>query len=177
MDYDDIAAHFLVPSGKEPAPPELPSSSARRLRDAVEVIATIGWWSREATDASLALGHDFFDGYLWGRAAALGADVDAAVVSAAFGVFSPLLVGPVYAHARTISSRDQILAARASGATAGLQAATSEVPSRRSWKPATCCSGRDGCRCRAPGPFRRAPVGGGAGGSLRTAVAWRRARP
>jgi hypothetical protein len=28
-----------------------------------DAIATIGWWSREASAAVAALGHDFFDGY------------------------------------------------------------------------------------------------------------------
>jgi hypothetical protein len=128
MDYDDIAAHFLVPTGTEPPSPDVTDTPARRLRDSVEAIATIGWWSRAATDASRALGHDFFDGYVWGRAAALGADVDPAVVTSAFGVFSPDLLGAVYAHGRSISRRDQILEARERGAIAGLRAVTADVP-------------------------------------------------
>ncbi len=128
MDYDDIAAHFLIPNGTEPMSPAVPDSPARRLRDSVEAIATIGWWSREASEASLSLGHDFFDGYVWGRAAALGADVDPAVVTAAFGVFSPDLLGPVYQHGRSISSRVAVLDARSNGAAAGLRAATPDVP-------------------------------------------------
>ena len=128
MDYDDIAAHFLIASGNEPSPPALPDTPARRLRDSVEAIATIGWWSRAAADGVRALGHDFFDGYVWGRAASLGADVEPAVVVSAFGVFSPELLAPIYQYARTISTRDQILAARAIGATEGLRAATAGVP-------------------------------------------------
>lgn len=127
MDYDVIAGIFLTPTGAEP-PAVVPSSSpARRLRDAVEPIATIGWWSRAAADAALALGHDFFDGYVWGRAAALGADVAPSVVVSAFGVFNGALLGPVYEHGRSLSSRTDVLASRASGATAGLRHATSGI--------------------------------------------------
>lgn len=127
MDYDAIAGIFLTPTGDEPAVVAPPGSPARRLRDAVEPIATIGWWSRAAADASLALGHGFFDGYVWGRAASLGADVEPAVVISAFGVFNGALLGPVYEHARTVSSHDAILASRASGATIGLRHATGGI--------------------------------------------------
>ncbi len=127
MDYDDVAAHFLIPTGSEPTAPVVTDTPARRLRDSVEAIATIGWWSREASDASRSLGHDFFDGYVWGRAAALGADVGPAVVTAAFGVFAPALLVPVYMHGRSISTREQILEARSAGAIDGLRAATADV--------------------------------------------------
>ena len=127
MDYDMIAGIFLTPTGAEP-PAVVPSTSpARRLRDAVEPIATIGWWSRAAAEASLALGHDFFDGYVWGRAAALGADVATPVVVSAFGVFNGALLGPVYEHGRSVSLRTDVLESRASGATAGLRHATSGI--------------------------------------------------
>ncbi len=127
MDYDMIAGIFLTPTGAEPTAVMPPSSPARRLRDAIEPIATIGWWSRSAAEAALALGHDFFDGYVWGRAAALGADVATPVVISAFGVFNGALVGPVYEHGRSISSRAAVLASRSSGAAAGLRHATSGI--------------------------------------------------
>ena len=127
MDYDAIAAHFLVPNADTAPSPALPQSEARRLRDALEPIATIGWWSRAASAAVGALGHDFFDGYVWGRAASLGADVLPSVVVAAFGVFEPSMLGAVYAQGRSRSSRDAVLSARADGAAAGLAAATSGV--------------------------------------------------
>ena len=127
MDYDAVAAHFLTP-GPQPVPaPDVPTSTARRLRDALEPIATIGWWSREAAAAVVDLGHDFFDGYVWGRAASLGADVSAPTVVAAFGVFEPAMLTAVYAQGSSISSREQILRARAAGAAAGLDAATADV--------------------------------------------------
>jgi hypothetical protein len=128
MDYESIARHFLVPQGTEPASPPVPITPARMLRDAIEPIATIGWWSRAAADAFTSLGHGFLDGYAWGRAASLGVDVNPAVIVSAFGVFSPGLLVPVIEQARTISSRDQILDARARGASEGLAAASGPVP-------------------------------------------------
>ncbi len=127
MDYETIADYFLTPKGTEPGSPSVPSTAARRLRDVLEPIATIGWWSRPAADAFTALGHGFFDGYAWGRAASLGADVNPSVIVSAFGVFSPGLLVPVIEQARTISTRDQILAAREQGASDGLAAACASV--------------------------------------------------
>lgn len=127
MDYDDIVTHFLTPAVTPSAAPVVPDTPARALRDAVEPIATIGWWSRSAAERMRVLGHDFFDGYVWGRAAALGADVAPAVVVAAFGAFEPTMLTSVLQLGRSISSRDAILAARADGAAAGLQAATSGI--------------------------------------------------
>ncbi len=130
MDYDAVAAHFLMPTEIAPPEPKLPDTPARRLRDAMEPIATIGWWSREAAEAVTRLGHDFFDGYVWGRAASLGVDVSAPVVVSAFGWFEPSMLTAVYAHGRSISSRDTVLDARSRGATAGLRAATGGVGDR-----------------------------------------------
>lgn len=127
MTYDDIAAHFLVPPAEPIAAPDVPSTPARRLRDALEPIATIGWWSRAAAEGSASLGLDFFGAYVWGRAAALGADVEPAVIASAFGVFDAGLLSAVLALARAQASHDVVLAARAAGATAGLAAATAEV--------------------------------------------------
>jgi hypothetical protein len=100
---------------------------ARRLRDAVEPIATIGWWSEPAAARLDGLGHDFFDGYVWGRAASLGADVSDSVVVAAFGVFEPGLLTAIYRQGRAISSQEAVLVARADGASAGLAAAAADV--------------------------------------------------
>ncbi len=124
MDYDAVAAIFLVPNGGEGPDLVVTSSPARRLRDAIEPIATVGWWSRSASAAFTALGHGFFDGYVWGRAAALGPEVATSVVVSAFGVFHPALLGSVYEHGRTVSSASDILATRASGASSGLRDAT-----------------------------------------------------
>jgi len=127
MDYDAIAQHFLMPAGATPPLTEPQRTPARRLRDACEAVATVGWWSRAAAESFLALDHEFFDGYVWGRAASLGSDVSAPVVVAAFGVFDAAMLTAVFERARTISTHDAILSARAAGAAAGLAAATAAV--------------------------------------------------
>jgi hypothetical protein len=117
--YDEIVAIFMA-TPETPFPePQLPSTPARRLRDALEPIATQGWWSRPAGERMDALGLDFFDGYVWGRAAALGVP-NPALVAATFGVFEPAMIATVYERAASIASRDDVLAARADGATESL---------------------------------------------------------
>ncbi|MEX0847420.1 MAG: hypothetical protein WD023_06545 [Ilumatobacteraceae bacterium] len=122
MSYDDIVAAFIDPPAgmaSPIAPPSLPATPARCLRDSVEPIATQGWWSRAAAGRVQALGLGFFDGYVWGRAAALGTP-SAATVVATFGVFEPGLLSSVYTHGAAIASRDDVLAAREAGATESL---------------------------------------------------------
>lgn len=122
MDYAAIAAHFLTPGDTPIAEPAVPTTPARRLRDAVEAIATQGWWSKFAAERVQLLGLDFFSAYVWGRAAALGDAVPAGVVAATFGVFEPGLIGAVYEQGRAAVSRDDILAARDGGGSAALAA-------------------------------------------------------
>jgi hypothetical protein len=122
VSYDDIVAAFIDPPAgmaSPIAPPSLPATSARRLRDSVEPIATQGWWSRAAAERVQALGLGFFDGYVWGRAAALGTPTAATVV-ATFGVFEPGLLARVYSHGAAQASRNDVLAARELGATESL---------------------------------------------------------
>ena len=119
MTYDDIVAAFIEPPATPIAPPHLPVTPARRLRDAVEPIATQGWWSRAAAERVQALGLGFFDGYVWGRAASLGTPSPATVV-ATFGVFAPDLLAAVYAHGSSQCSREDVLAARGAGAAESL---------------------------------------------------------
>ena len=120
VEYDTIAQMFLRPLTEPIAEPEVPHTPARRLRDALEPIATQGWWSREVYDRYTALGLAFFDGYVWGRAASLGSPPAEQVVSA-FGVFEPAFLSSVYENGRAAADRDDILAARADGATASLR--------------------------------------------------------
>ena len=127
MQWSDVATAYLTPSGDEPQAPPVPDSPARRLRDAVEPIATIGWWAQAAGDEFEAAGLDFFGGYVWGRAAALGADADVSTVVSAFGVFDAELVGAVLRGAKSVVSHEQILASRERGAAAGLAAATTRA--------------------------------------------------
>jgi hypothetical protein len=81
----------------------------------VEPIATQGWWSRSASERVAALGLGFFDGYVWGRAAALGTP-PASLVVATFGVFDPVVLTAIYEQATSVASRDDVLDARATGA-------------------------------------------------------------
>jgi hypothetical protein len=115
LGYDDVAKIFLAPIDPPPRPPRVPDSPARRLRDALEPIATQGWWSRPPNDRMAALGLGFLDGYVWGRAAPLG-EPSAPVVVAAFGAFEPSMLTAVYEHARSTVPRHLVLDARERGA-------------------------------------------------------------
>jgi hypothetical protein len=115
MTYDDIVAVFFAPPASPIPVPAVPATPARRLRDALEPIATQGWWSRPSSERIAALGLGFFDGYVWGRAAALGTPA-ASVVVATFGVFEPALLTAVYQQGVAAASRDDVLAGRAEGA-------------------------------------------------------------
>jgi len=117
--YDDIAAILLGPLAEPIAEPVVAPTPARRLRDALEPIATQGWWSRAAGERLDALGVDFLPGYVWGRAASLGTP-PAALVAATFGVFEPGLIGSVFGVGVASVTRDDILAARADGGAASV---------------------------------------------------------
>jgi Helix-turn-helix family len=125
VSYDDIAAAYLTPLAEPILPPAVPATPARRLRDALEPIATQGWWSRASSDRLVALGLGFFDGYVWGRAASLGTPAPAVVV-ATFGVFEPGLLTAVYGQGVAAAARDDVLAARTAGAAESLAALVSE---------------------------------------------------
>jgi hypothetical protein len=120
MTFDDVvSAYFARPATPYPVP-VLPNSPARRLRDALEPVATQGWWSRPPMERLASLGLGFFESYLWGRAAALGTPA-ASVVTATFGVFEHGLVSAVYLPAVAAASRDDVLAARSEGASAAME--------------------------------------------------------
>jgi len=119
--YDDIAGIFLAPLDGPVVEPSVGESPARRLRDALEPIATQGWWSRPAGERLTALGLDFLPGYVWGRAASLGTPPSSVVV-AAFGVFEPAMLAAVYDAGVASVARHDILVARAEGGTASVDA-------------------------------------------------------
>ena len=125
MTYDDIAAMFLMPLEEPIAEPDATDTPARRLRDALEPIATQGWWSRAAGERLTELGVDFFPGYVWGRAAALGTP-PASLVAATFGVFDHGLISAVYEAGVAAVGRDEILAAREAGGAASVGAVASD---------------------------------------------------
>jgi len=120
VSYELIQSIFMATPETPYPSPTLPTSAARRLRDAVEPIATQGWWSRPPSERVEALGLGFFDGYVWGRAAALGTPTPAVVV-ATFGVFDQTMLTAVYEQAIAAASRDDVLAARADGAREALE--------------------------------------------------------
>jgi hypothetical protein len=118
-EYESIAAHICQPDNDQVAEPVVSATAARLLRDSVEPIATICWWSREANDAALDLGLSFFDRYVRGRAAPLGTS-NAAVVVSCFGTFEPTLIESVLARRNALVDDEQILQARERGAVAAL---------------------------------------------------------
>lgn len=113
----------MTPVPRRAAPP----SPARRLRDALEPIATQGWWSRAVRPRLDRLGVSRLEAYAWGRAAALG-EPSPAVVVATFGVFEPSYLAGLYERGRAAVARDDILAARAEGAAEGLAAVLGDQP-------------------------------------------------
>jgi hypothetical protein len=102
-----------------------PGTPARRLSDALEPLAAQGFTS--AREPLEALGLSFIPGYVWSRAAALGAP-SAAVVAAAFGVCEPTLLAEAYLAGRATASREDVLDARTAGAPAQLADALSDDP-------------------------------------------------
>lgn len=100
-------------------------SPARRLRDAVEPLATVSFWAEPSYNAYAALGLDFLTGYVWSRSSVLG-QADAGVVAAAFGVFEPGAVAGLLGAAREAATLEQVRAAREQGAVASLSEVVSD---------------------------------------------------
>jgi hypothetical protein len=122
MDYAEVRqAFFQLRDTSAPEPGTSGwQSPTRRLRDAIEPIATICYWSEPAYDAYAALGLDFLQGYVWSRGCVLG-EPDGSVVAAAFGVFEPGLIGQLYDAARAAAGLADIRAARETGAVTALR--------------------------------------------------------
>jgi hypothetical protein len=122
MDYAEVREAFFQMRDAGAAEPGTSGwqSPARRLRDAIEPIATICYWSEPAYDAYAALGLDFLQGYVWSRGCVLG-EPDGGVVAAAFGVFEPGLIVQLYDAARAAAGLADIRAAREAGAVTALR--------------------------------------------------------
>jgi hypothetical protein len=120
VDYAEARAAFFSPRTDAAAPGsdawDLPG---RRLRDALEPIATICFWAEPAYDAYAALGLDFLTGYVWSRACVLG-EPEGTVVASAFGVFAPGLIVDLYDTARAACPLAEIRRARLDSAVAAL---------------------------------------------------------
>lgn len=128
MDYAEAQAAFFGRREGEVRALDW-SSPGRRLRDAIEPLATICFWAEPAYDEYAALGLDFLQGYVFGRGCVLG-DASPPVVAAAFGVFEPGLVADLFASGRAVCSVEDVRAAKERGAVASLRAvlgAPSEV--------------------------------------------------
>src|SRR5438309_2483441 len=121
MDYDAAVSVLfrVMPEDAPPPPTTLTVSPARRLRDAIEPVATHAVWARGPNEALAKLGLNFLTGYVWGRAAALG-EPPAAVVVGAFGVFEPNLLGALYEMGRQACGRAEMLAVRSDATVASL---------------------------------------------------------
>ena len=122
MDYAEVREAFFQLRDAGAAEPGTSGwqSPTRRLRDAIEPIATICYWSEPAYDAYAALGLDFLQGYVWSRGCVLG-EPDGGVVAAAFGVFEPGLIVQLYDAARAAAGLADIRAAREAGAVTALR--------------------------------------------------------
>ncbi|WP_148612913.1 SCO6745 family protein [Nocardioides rubriscoriae] len=119
MDYAEARAAFF--GGRDGDVRTLDwSSPARRLRDAIEPIATVCFWSEPAYDAYAALGLDFLQGYVYGRGCVLG-DAEPSVVAAAFGVFEPGLVAGLFVAGRAVCDIADVRAAKERGTIAALE--------------------------------------------------------
>jgi hypothetical protein len=122
MDYAEARAAFF-----QPRPDDAPAartsgwqSPARALRDAIEPIATICFWSEPSYDRYAAKGLDFLIGYVWGRGSVLG-EAEGTVAAAAFGVFEPGLIASLFNTGRATCSLADIRAAKESGAVTALR--------------------------------------------------------
>jgi hypothetical protein len=124
MDYTEAREAFFQPrsAGAAPAGTSAWQSPARRLRDAIEPIATVCYWSAPSYEAYAACGLDFLQGYVWSRGSVLG-EPDGLVVAAAFGVFEPGLIAQLYDAARASCGLADIRAAREAGVIGALRAA------------------------------------------------------
>jgi hypothetical protein len=113
IDYDTAMDLICVPTpeGTPLPPPVVSARPARRLRDAMEPITAHPVFSRRTNEVLVKLGLKIFNGYVWGRAAALG-EPPAEVVVAAFASFEPGLITAAYEEARRHCGRAGMLAAR-----------------------------------------------------------------
>ncbi len=116
---------FFAPR-TDAGPRSVVDSPARRLRDAVEPLAAVSFWSEPVYDAYAALGLDFLTGYVWSRSSVLGM-AEPGVVAAAFGVFEPGAVAGLLGAARAACSLEDVRAAAEQGAAEALREALGDA--------------------------------------------------
>lgn len=127
MDYTEARDAFFQPREAGAPEPRVWDTPARALRDAIEPLATICFWSEPAYDAYAAKGLDFLQGYVYSRACPLG-EPEPTVAAAAFGVFEPGLVASLYESGRERCSLPDVRAAKEQGAVAALREALGGEP-------------------------------------------------
>lgn len=127
MDYAAAREAFFQPRPADAPPAQTADwqSPARELRDAIEPLATICFWSEPAYDAYASRGLDFLQGYVWGRASVLG-EAEGTVAAAAFGVFEPGLVVSLYDEGGSVCSLADVRAVKEQGAVTALRAVLGE---------------------------------------------------
>ena len=126
MEYADAVAAMFNPTPEGTiAQPTIDASPARTFRDAIEPLAMHAVWSATTNERLASLGLNFFSGYAWGRAAALG-EPTASVVVSAFAVFEPSMIGGVYEEGRNTCDRATLLEARTESTVASLAAVLAE---------------------------------------------------
>ncbi|HTC80981.1 MAG TPA: hypothetical protein VK848_05570 [Acidimicrobiia bacterium] len=113
VDHDTAVALIYMswPEGTPPPAPVRDARPARRLRDAIEPIATHAVWSRRTNEVLAKLGLKFFTSYVWGKAAALG-EPPTGVVVAVFGSLEPGVIAAAYEEGRRQCGRAGMMAAR-----------------------------------------------------------------
>jgi len=113
IDYETAVAIIFqsAPEGTPPLAPVTSGGPARRLRDAMEPIATHAIWSRRTNEVLAKLGLKIFTGYVWGKAAVLGEPPTEVVVSV-FPDQEPGLITAAYEEARRQCGRVGMMAAR-----------------------------------------------------------------
>lgn len=110
MDYATAYEVFFqpAPAGTPiPAPVEQ-GSPARRLRDAVEPLATHPYWARLVNERLAERGLNFLSGYVWGRSSPMG-EPAAGLVASAFAAFEPGLIANLYEEGRRTIGRDELI--------------------------------------------------------------------
>ena len=124
MEYAEARDVFFAPR-PDAAVGTAFASPARALRDALEALAAVSFWSAPNNEEYAALGLDFLTGYVWSRSCVLG-EADPAVVAAAFGVFEPGAVAGLLTAARAAATLQQVRDAREAGAVRALRLALGE---------------------------------------------------
>jgi len=98
---------------------------SRRLRDAIEPLATLGYHAPVALDPLAEAGLEHPASYVWPRASSLG-EPSAAVVVSAFGVWQPAAITAAFESGRAAVGLEEVRRLRLRGATDAVRAVLGE---------------------------------------------------